>query len=256
MPKLSTPIAPLNLTPKEIARFYPKIKTGLPDECWEWQGGRRPRRYGNWSVRRDKRTVQLAAHRVAFFLASSTDPHPLLVCHTCDNPPCCNPAHLFLGTVQDNSDDMKRKNRHHSPRGSKCGSAKLTEAQILEIKEIFATLDPPMTRQEAMRHYGIGPSHLNRIIRGKTWTHMPSPQDSLDRKPRGNRHYARRHPEKVMRGEANGHAKLTPEQVQEIKRIFSTPNPPVTQKEIAKQYGVCLSTVNHIVKGRNWKHLG
>lgn len=76
-------------------------------DCWPWKGGFYPDGYGR--VRMGGKPKR--AHRVAYELANGPVPKGLLVCHTCDNPKCCNPSHLFAGTRQDNFDDMVRKGR-------------------------------------------------------------------------------------------------------------------------------------------------
>lgn len=81
--------------------------SGGPDSCWEYQAARSPRGYGTIGVMGKTRR----AHRVAWELANGPIPEGLLVCHHCDNPPCCNPAHLFLGTDKDNVADMRAKGR-------------------------------------------------------------------------------------------------------------------------------------------------
>lgn len=84
------------------------VKIGAPDECWPWQAARRRRGYGTFTVNHRS----LVSHRIAYQLATGENPGDLFVCHTCDNPPCCNPAHLFLGTHRENMRDMVSKRRH------------------------------------------------------------------------------------------------------------------------------------------------
>jgi HNH endonuclease len=91
----------------------------LDHVCWEWSGARD--RYGYGKLRRD--TVYWKAHRLAWTLEHGPIPDGMYVCHHCDNPPCVNPAHLFLGTSRDNQLDRVAKGRHnqtaktHCPRG-------------------------------------------------------------------------------------------------------------------------------------------
>jgi hypothetical protein len=104
------------------------------------------------------------------------DPCPLLVCHTCDNPPCCNPKHLFKGTHQDNSSDMAKKGRSYSAelrsfykhplKGESNPNAKLTWAQVASIREL-RTLG--FFLREIGAQYGITFQAVSKIVRGTHW---------------------------------------------------------------------------------------
>ena len=87
--------------------FWKKVKVGKDDECWEWLACKNKKGYGffrvNWILRR--------AHRFAWTVTYGKIPEGLFVCHRCDNPGCCNPKHLFLGTNTDNMVDMISKGR-------------------------------------------------------------------------------------------------------------------------------------------------
>lgn len=95
-------------------RFWDKVEKLGPDECWPWKAAKDPRGYGRIGGDRrrssGKRAVELA-HRIAYQLEIGDVPLGLFVCHRCDNPTCCNPAHLFLGTCKDNNQDMYAKGR-------------------------------------------------------------------------------------------------------------------------------------------------
>lgn len=106
--------------------------------CWEWTAFRAILRggYGQFSVRGKK----YATHRLSYELTHGEIPNGLFVCHHCDNPPCCNPEHLFLGTNQDNVRDMWAKGRgvNYVARGEDHSNSKLTNMQVDEIRKRYA----------------------------------------------------------------------------------------------------------------------
>lgn len=92
--------------------FWPKVdKSAGPDGCWLYMGFRKWDGYGWLARKRNGKSSYLTAHRYAWILTNGEVPDGLHVLHRCDNPPCCNPAHLFLGTHQDNMADKARKGR-------------------------------------------------------------------------------------------------------------------------------------------------
>jgi HNH endonuclease len=130
------------LSDYRTVRFWKKVQIGQPHECWPWLGtklmsqGGRPA-YGYVWFNQKSRT----AHSVAWEVANGRKvPDRLHVCHHCDNPPCCNPSHLFAGTGKDNMQDMVAKGRHYIPtespktRGRKHWKCKLTDEQVREIR--------------------------------------------------------------------------------------------------------------------------
>ena len=141
------------------------VATSHPAECWEWKGARNPVGYGRMRLN----GKMIYPHRLTWDLKHGPIKTGLLVCHTCDNPPCCNPAHLFLGTHADNSADCVRKGRHKrvSPRGQDAGRAKLTNAQVVAIRN-----DPRVQRLIAA-DYHIDSSSVSDIKNRITWRHMP-----------------------------------------------------------------------------------
>lgn len=158
---------PRKYTPEErVSSFWSKVdQSGGPDACWPWIGGKYPSGYGAvvWhglGVR--------SAHRVAFFLAHGHWPEPYAL-HRCDNPPCCNPAHLFAGTAADNARDKVAKGRDNSPRGEHQNSAKLTEPYVREIRHL-TTLG--VGQRELGRRYGVDHKTIYSIVVRRTWRHV------------------------------------------------------------------------------------
>ena len=146
-------------------RFAERFARGAPDACWLWTAGKR-RGYG--SIRDGGRMRQ--AHRVAWELAHGPIPDGLCVCHKCDNPPCVNPAHLFLGTKQDNNRDRARKGRQGWIKGESNGRARLTEDDVREIRALIEL--GKHSQREIGQEYGVSRTLIGRIVRSEVWTHV------------------------------------------------------------------------------------
>lgn len=174
------------LSAQDIQRFWKKVKvTADADECWNFfPVGKRFGR-GFFSIK----GINFFAARISYFINYGTDPRDLLVCHTCDNPGCVNPKHLFLGTQFDNMQDCSRKGRA-----------------------------PKVTWKVAQ----------------------------------GDAHYSRRCPEKVLRGSSNGAAKLTDDDVRNIRKLAADG---VKQHEIAKRFNVAQGHISAIVTRSKWAHI-
>lgn len=172
------------------ARFWAKVDRS--GECWVWTGYRDAGGYGRFRFK----GAPKRAHRVLWLLTNGAIPDGLHVLHSCDNPPCVNPAHLRLGTNNDNRADMVSKGRQA------CGDRHMSR-----------------TRPECVA--------------------------------RGERHPSRTHPEKLARGEAVGGAKLTADDVREIRRRAAAE----TQLAIGRAFGISRSNVSDIIHRVTWAHV-
>ena len=106
------------------------------------------------------------ANRYAWTITSGPIPAGLLVLHRCDNPPCCNPKHLFLGTKLDNARDRASKGRGRDQRGERNPSAKLTEAEVREIRSAIGSQAAIAAR------YGVTQTAVSLIVRNKNWSQV------------------------------------------------------------------------------------
>jgi hypothetical protein len=125
--------------------------------------------YGSFKVKVNGAVFD-KAHRASYFFATDQDPKELSVRHSCDNPPCVNPKHLLLGTHAENMRDMVERGR--SPKGGfpgeANGQAKLTEADVIEIRRLLQT---KMRRYKIAERFNVAPSNITLIAQGKSWAH-------------------------------------------------------------------------------------
>jgi len=144
-------------------------RTGGPEACWPWQGGCDPKGYGH--VRAER--VNDLAHRVAYTLTHGAPGEGLWVLHHCDNPPCCNPAHLYAGSPGQNSADMVARGR--AGKSGRAGEAnpasKITATDVRAIRARYAA--GGVAALALGREYGLSQTTVSAIIRRKIWRHVP-----------------------------------------------------------------------------------
>ena len=235
-------------------RFWSFVERRSKDECWPWLSGT-SEGYGLFTFDGESER----AHRVAFAIAGgsfSDGPHVL---HSCDNRPCCNPAHLRSGTQADNVRDMVSRNRAsrggaHSAvlrrtaargdangsrtrpervaRGARVASAKLSEAQVVEVRRLI----DQTTATELAQRFSVSRATIGRALKGETWAAIP-----------GARPGARKTGAVAAR---NGRAKLTPEQVAEIRRLGASGA--YSLAELGRRFGVHYGTIRRAIDGTYW----
>lgn len=132
--------------------------------CWEFAGPLR-HGYGQISIRGNRSEI---ASRAAYMAWVGEIGEGLFVCHSCDNPPCINPAHLFLGSHDDNMRDCKAKMRHRY--GERQWMAILTESQAVEVRDLYAT--GAYTQKDLGRMFGVGQTTISAVTRKVNWRHI------------------------------------------------------------------------------------
>lgn len=131
-------------------------------DCWEWKHSRDKYGYGMayFNSRRNY------THRIAFTLLVGPIPAGMLVCHKCDNPPCCNPAHLFVGTVKDNTLDRNAKGRAPRQDGERNGNAALGPSAVAKIRALAAS---GVKQTHIATMFGVSSQAVSLIVTGKRW---------------------------------------------------------------------------------------
>lgn len=142
-------------SPKLRDRFEKFFDRSDASSCWEWKGHRSSKGYGYFG--REKR-----AHRISWEIYHGPIPDNLHVLHRCDNPPCVNPAHLFLGTNIDNIADREQKGRGAAFREHR-STTKLTRQQVLSIRA------DPRFQADIAADYGVSRSAVSLIKLNKRW---------------------------------------------------------------------------------------
>lgn len=245
------PIPP-NLTAQAIVNFWNKVERRDPSECWPWKAARFFGGYGQHKV--GGRTVR--AHRLAYFIFYGIYPSQLVL-HKCDNPPCCNPLHLQAGTAKENLADCKAKNRLNTAagirhgsftypesraRGERQGMSKLTEKAVKEIRRLYAA--GSVTHAQLGRQFGVSREAIGTITRGESWFHVAKEDQQVSiNYPTG----------RAIKGEANHFAKLSEDQVREIRTWHATGD--ITQSELAHLFHICSQSIHNIINRKSWKHI-
>lgn len=162
--------AMLNITERDIKRFYGSYKKGGKAECWEWNKHSPSTKYGQFYIK----DVSVRPNRLSYYLHKGKIPTGKIICHTCDNPPCVNPKHLYAGTYRDNTNDAINRGRHKYPgyRGEKNGNNTLKEKEVIKIKKLFEKGEIPSS---LARKFNVSRRCIYHIVQGNTWKHLLTP---------------------------------------------------------------------------------
>lgn len=219
----------MELVDAEVKRFLSKVDRRGPNECWLWTGTKHttnkkytPMVYGQFDLTIGGKRFNRNAHRLAWIIANNTLPPPgWVICHKCDTPLCCNPAHLFAGTRADNQRDMQAKLRS-GVLGTKNPKAVLSEADVMDIRRSSES-DKALAAR-----YGLDVSTIHCARSGRKWKHLPGANP----------------------GFYKGTRKLTPEQVRELRALRRAGTDCVT---LGRRFGVSQATAWQVAAGNAYR---
>jgi hypothetical protein len=243
--------------------FWTRVDKSNPDGCWPWLGAIDIWGYGFLNIK----PTLIKSHRASWILTNgrmiTSDEHVL---HRCDNPPCCNPAHLFLGDNDMNVADMVAKGRQSKGEKSAAAARAFHQAQKaqdpdahrlkfgrhsigsrnantnLADDDVRQILTLTCSTQETAALFGVGTTTIRNIRSGYTWRHvdpeMPRNPSRYERQPAG------------LRGAKNPGAKLTEDQVRQIRKLEG-----FSQSELGARFGVVQTIISRIIRREIWKHV-
>lgn len=147
-------------------RFKTKFKVNSETGCWEWIASKNRKGYGMIAICKP-RGKSVVAHRISYELYKGSIPPGVIVCHSCDNPSCVNPEHLFLGTHAMNVGDRESKGR--GAKGQSHGRALLTELQVNVIREAYAN---GYKQSDIRRYFNVSHKTVGSIVHYINWRHI------------------------------------------------------------------------------------
>lgn len=151
------------ITNRVVEVFHSRLVKG--DGCWIMNG-----KLDSRSRNRIYTPLgTMLAHRISYLMFHGEIPHGLEVCHSCDNPGCVNPNHLWLGTHTDNMRDMEQKGRGNQQKGERCGKAKLKEKQVIKIRSLYSS---GFSYRKLAARFKMDASSIGDIVNRHTWSHI------------------------------------------------------------------------------------
>ena len=161
----------MEVSEKTIERFWDKVDKRDPEECWKWTGEVGTRGYGR--LRKEGATKsRWTASRLSLLIHQPREVTKKdFACHTCDNPICVNPTHLYWGNNSTNQKDIVERGNRKMPEsvGEKNGFSKLTEGDVIQIKKL---IEQGVPNTHIGREFGVTHSNISSIKRGLSWTHI------------------------------------------------------------------------------------
>ena len=210
------------------SRFWDKVNVRGADDCWEWSANKNNKGYGMFRCRSLGFRSKQLAHRLSYAAANGPIEAGKVIMHTCDNPPCVNPAHLSVGTHADNMADASMKFRRPQQ--------KYTADQITELLKDYVA--GGLSRAELSAKHGVPLASLNDYTTGDAclWLHGRNGCPTTEQI-------------RAARRTKPG-AKIAADDVREIKRLLREG---VTGLDIARQFGVHRATISDIKAGKTWR---
>lgn len=197
------------------------LACGHSTPCWIWGLKKKTESYGQTKLNKKP----IPAHRLSWLLHRGPIPKNLWVLHKCDRRRCVNPDHLFLGTAQDNMDDMILKGRAIHPRGENSSAARLSTPDVIEIRKLLS--DTRLPCHAIAKKFNVSENAIISIYNGKSWSHL-----------------GKFNP--IKRPAGITQKKLSPEKVLEIKRLLEQGE---SQSTISRKFGINQSHVSRIKHG-------
>lgn len=211
-------------------RFWIRVRKGGPDDCWTWTGSTSKKGYGRFS---NTKWGTNLAHRIAFMVSNGYQiPDGLLACHSCDNPRCVNPNHIFIGTNRENILDSSRKGR--LAKGERAYHSKLTEQDVRNIHTLYS-VDKKSSKQIS-KIYNVSMQSIMDILKGKSWKHLNLTEVAVRGKKGGINHFA----------------KLKEEDILHIRKLWAGG---LSFQGIASRFGVQPRSIKMIISRETWNHI-
>jgi len=212
-------------------KFYSNVQK--TDSCWVYSKSIEGSGYGYICV--NGKTI--GAHRFSYLIHYGKIPHKMFVCHSCDNPSCVNPKHLFLGSHKDNMQDMVKKNRGSLKKGAHRPIAKLTET---EVKEIF-NLSGDLSQRELAKKFSVSQGLISNILNHKSWKIVTASLKSMSGIGNGS----------DQKGSRSSRAKLSEDQALYIFKMHGLKS----RHDLAKEFNIAEVTIRKIWGKQTWRHV-